>query len=212
MKNTTITHNSFHLGGSGSDGGGGSCNLWTDMKSACCFAGGVLSPLSNPLSAVQCEMCLAHVMTTAEGYVKDGTRNKELTYRIRAVVKTENIFIVSSHLKKKIEFIFWHDYFRLFQIFHLKFCDFWTGWALCLMFFHQRPPQWPTGSGTGSWVMNAVSSLSAFTQLKLACCLYSTSLLIFRLWFRHMDPDIKTLHLFSSFWLLLQAYLSKSWI
>lgn len=96
------------------------------MKSACCFAGGVLSPLSNPLSVVQCEMCLAHVMTTAEGYVKDGTRNKELTYRIRAVVKTENIFIVSSHFLKKLSSYFdiAINYFRLFQIFLLKFCDF----------------------------------------------------------------------------------------
>lgn len=75
MKNTTITQNSFHLGSGGGGGGGGSggggCNLGPDMKSACCFA--VPSPLSNPLSPVQCVMCRA----AAEGYVKDVTRKKK---------------------------------------------------------------------------------------------------------------------------------------
>lgn len=91
MKNTTITHNSFHLGGSGSGGGGG-CNLGTDMKSACCFATAVLSILSKPLSPVHREMCWAHVMATAEGYERDGTRDIELYEHIGSKLKTFLLF------------------------------------------------------------------------------------------------------------------------
>lgn len=77
MKNTTITHNSFHLGGGGGGGGGG-CNLGPDMKSACCFA--VPSPLSNPV--VCCPTCdvpgtVMAAAAAAEGYVTDVTRKKK---------------------------------------------------------------------------------------------------------------------------------------